>query len=102
TAFWTGRRLFAHLGGSGQTVQGHPRAHPPDRGESPSQNAPPDPHPPAPGISRDRAGGIEPAWEFKLEAYTERHLSANPEFRNLPPLARRVIGKKTVAHESEE
>ena len=52
TALRPGRRLQPHAGGSGPPVQGHPRAHPPDRGQGAAQDAPPDPHPPARRLPR--------------------------------------------------
>src|SRR5207249_11637439 len=37
----------------------HPRAHSPDRGQGPPQDAAPDAHSPAPGFSRNRGRGVE-------------------------------------------
>src|ERR1035438_1751557 len=36
-----GGRLRAHAGGSGPVVRGHPRTHPPNRGQGAAQAAPP-------------------------------------------------------------
>ena len=51
-----GRRLLPHPRGGGQTVQGHPRAHPSNRGQGPAENAPPDAYPAVVRLSR--AGGV--------------------------------------------
>ena len=56
-AFRPGRRLLAHAGGSGPAIQSHPRAHPPDRSQSPAQDAPSHAHPPIDRLSRNRAAG---------------------------------------------
>ncbi len=57
TALRPGRRLFAHPGGSGQAIQGHPRTHPPDRSQGPAQNAPSHPHPPIVRFPGNRRAG---------------------------------------------
>ena len=62
--FGLGRRLQPHARGSRPPVQGHPRAHPPDRSQGAAQDAPPDAHPAARRLPRscrspncdDRAG----------------------------------------------
>ena len=57
TALRPGRRLFAHAGGSGQAVQRHPRAHPPDRSQGAAQDAPSHAHPPAVRLPGNRRTG---------------------------------------------
>ena len=54
-ALWSGGRLGAHAGGGWPRVRCHPRAHSPDRSQSPAQTAPPLPIPQAQVISRRRA-----------------------------------------------
>ncbi len=44
------RRLRAHARGGGPELPGHPRAHPPDRGEGAAQAPPPQPQPQAEGL----------------------------------------------------
>jgi RNA polymerase primary sigma factor len=39
----------------GRQFTRHPRTHPPDRGQGPPQNAPPDPHPPPARLPRNQA-----------------------------------------------
>ena len=52
TALWPGGRPRPHAGRGGPRVQGHARAHPPDRGQGAAQAAPPQPFAQTEGFHR--------------------------------------------------
>ena len=85
-----GRRQRAHPGGGRPAVQGHPRAHPPDRGQGPAQAQAPEPQPQAQVLHQQPLSARPPerdlAVRWALPPWIScRHRHAASRASRLPP-----------------